>query len=221
MSGPKGTSSVPKNSENCQKVCNLLLLVQLLSQLLPGLKHVEPGSLLSLVGVQKRQSLAVASKPSVQLIQENLVRIPASERPKTDLDLFQKGLEDLIPLAKVAPVARPSPVESILGQKGSFTPGPETEANFPSALLLLRNAGLGAMALPGFPISNNPGHLLKVPIPGLRRVPQEPGIARAICDLVAPILLRGLVGGIERPALKAAAITIALFCGISIQRILR
>ncbi len=86
---------MPRTSESCQKVCEILLLFELLRRRRPDLRLEEGASFLSLVGRRGRRALPPPSKsPSRELIKEGLqVGRAAGLKLREPLDVVSAALE--------------------------------------------------------------------------------------------------------------------------------
>lgn len=209
---------MPRNSESCQNLCNLLLLVALLNQLRPGLRLVEPESLIRLVGLpRKRPPNRSDALPALALLDESLAAIPKKDRPKTEFNLFLDALEELnqmtlasedFPVHHLA-LAVPSPGEPIDSPIRSVVAFPQPGVRLP---------GLVAVPTPGgfFP-GSGPGGDNPTPTPVIR-----PSFTRTqrpfVCRLVGRTLLPTATSGASTPLILSAAITAALGCGVGISR---
>ena len=88
---------MPNSSDSCARVCEILLLLELLRRQRPDLNFERAESLLSLVGGFDRSKLLAPSKSRAgRLIREGLLlgHLPhAKARPRTPLDALIVGLE--------------------------------------------------------------------------------------------------------------------------------
>jgi len=213
---------VPKNSGRCSKVCDLLLLVELLRLRQPGLRPVAPESLIRLVGLPRGRRLTRAdSAPALALLKESLDAIPKKDRPTNQLDLFMDALEELNRLSSPPPPPpesfdpRPSPRILPIRVPGDAPfPGP---ARF-SAVDILNSFGLVALpTIDRFRGFNGGGEDLPVPTPSIR-----PSFSRTtapfVCRLIASNVLPFALSGQPSPLTLSAAIASSLGCGVGISR---
>ena len=87
---------MPRTSDSCAKVCEILLLLELLRRQRPDLNFERAESLLSLVGGFDLSKLLTPPKSRARrVIQEGLLlgHLPHAPRPRTPLDLLVTGLE--------------------------------------------------------------------------------------------------------------------------------
>jgi len=213
---------VPKNSEKCSKVCDLLLLVELLRLRRPGLSPVAPESLIRLVGLPRKRPTRADSQPALSLLKESLEAIPKKDRPTNQLDLFMDALVELNRLSSAPPPPAPEsfdpfPAPRILPVR---VPG---DAPFPgparfSAVDILNSFGLVALpTIDRFRGFNGGGEDLPVPTPGIRSSFSRT-TAPSVCRLVASNVLPFALSGQPSPLTLSAAIAASLGCGVGISR---
>jgi len=206
---------VPKNSERCPKLCNLLLLVELLRLQRPDLRPAEPESLISLVGVPRRRPPSRADAgPAVALLKETLANIPVKTRPTNQIDLFMAALEELNRRGG-------SSQEVIQGPQRSVPRHVPLEV-FPSLEQFEGSSriapfGLVATQVPGMfrpGGGGSGGGDLPVPTPGLRS-----SFSRQLAPLVCRLVARQTIPALGRNQLVlAAVIASSLGCGVGISR---
>jgi len=204
---------VPKSSGSCQKLCNLLLLVALLSLRLGALRHEEPESLIKLAGVPRRRRPSRAdAAPAVAFLSETLAQIPKKDRPTNQMDLFFSALEELnsreIPVRRrqvVPPLEIEVGLQRRLDRAGVPRAGPADFSQF----------GIVVTPTPGF--GGGAGGDLPVPTPGIRSS-FDRTTGPLVCRVVARTLLPGAIDGPSSPLQLSAAIASALGCGVGISR---
>ena len=201
---------MPKNSGSCQKLCNLILLVELLRLRRPDLRPVEPESLISLVGVPRRKPNRSDAKPAVMLLREQIAMLPAKERPVDQLSLFMDALEELIS----DPVPPP---ESFDPREGPTMSGlrEETSARVQEAL---NRKGLIAVPLPKKEGTRGPLVPLNKLIPGIGVFFKDPNTAEAACRFLGNFFVASLIRPNTPLKVRIAAGAAAFGCAIGISR---
>lgn len=188
---------MPRNLESCERVCNLLLLLELLRRRQADSKPEAPESLLSLVG-ERRGRRPRQAEASFKLGLNTFKR-----RPKEPEDVMVAGLDLLVELG-FSP--GPGTTKEALEQAGlrpqqRSRPIPETLAQLASRL------SQPALAT----------HVPIEPIPledSNRRILPE-RTKELICAAAMPFLAKGAVA-LPHPILKAAAVVALYGCGLEL-----
>ena len=199
-----------KNSDDCQKLCKLLLLVELLKLRRPDLRPVAPESLLSLVGVPSRPVNRAASQPAVMLLREQIAELPPKERRANQLDLFIDALEEL----NRDPVPPP---ESFDPREGPTMSGLREEIGGRVREALSRK-GLVAVPLPVKPGTRQPLVPLNKLIPGIGSFFKDPNTAEAACRFLGNFFVASLIRPNTPLKVRVAAGAAAFGCAIGISR---
>ena len=186
---------MPRSSDVCERVCNLLLLLELLKAQQPGLRLEGRGSLLSLVGGRRRARPRTAAAS----FEQGLATFKRA--PTNPLDVMIAGLDQLLDLAPIPDVeVTPS---ALAGQgltlQAASRPDPVTVRGIRTRL---RQVPL-AIPRPVAPLA---------PDESDRRIVPERAVELG-CAVAAPFLLKGVVS-LPHPILKAAAIATLYACGI-------
>lgn len=110
---------MPNSSDSCARVCEILLLLELLKRRRPDLNFERAESLLNLVAKFDLGRLALPGKSEARrVIREGLLlgHLPHARRPSTPLDLLVTGLE-------VAPDALPPETPATRVREDGFARG--------------------------------------------------------------------------------------------------
>ena len=193
---------MPRTSDSCAKVCEILLLFELLKRQRPDLNFELVANLLSLVGRVDRGKLAPFSKARAhRIIQEGLIfeqRI-GRRRSRTPLDLVVAGLEEApraLPPETAASRQRETGVaqsaKDIVGQIASAPP-PELgiRAGAPPLSFTQRLRGL---------------------VKPLKVIAADDRIQNLACGIALPFAFKALATG--NPLLAGAGAVTLLGCGI-------
>ena len=210
----KGILTVPKSLDDCEKLCLLLLQLELLKLRRPDLKPVELGNLIDLVGRSRsRPPQRSDAIPAEAFIREALADIPPPLRPDDQLGLFIDALEDLN-RDRVDP---PPPPESFDPREGPTMAGlRETIGGRVREALALK--GLVAVPLPVKPRTSRPLIDLTKVIPGVGRALKNPDTAEAACRFVGAFFLASLLKPATPPRVRLAAGVAAFGCAIGVSR---
>lgn len=189
---------MPKSLESCERVCNLLLLLELLRQQQPDLKLGGRASLLSLVGVRRGRRPRTA-----QAAFDQGLATFRGRKPTDPLDVIIAGLDQLLEFA-------PLPAEDVVPgnlegtglniQQGSRPP-------IKNVRDIQRRLAQPPLAVPR-PVGPLP------PDASERRILPERTV-ELLCAAAAPVLVRG-VQVLPHPILKAAAIAGLYACGLEL-----
>lgn len=189
---------MPKSLESCERVCNLLLLLELLREQQPGLKLGGRASLLSLVGVRRgrRPRQAQASFDS------GLATFQG-RKPTSPLDVIIAGLDQLLDLAPLPPEnGTPANLEGLgLGIQQGSRPPVKTVRDIQRRLMQ-----------PPLPVPR-PLAVLPPDASERRIVPER--TLELLCAGAIPLLIRG-VQVLPHPILKAGAIAAIYGCGLEL-----
>jgi len=191
---------VPNSSESCARVCEILLLFELLRRQRPDLNFERVASLLNLVGKREPAALASPRKSRAsRIINEALVfeqRI-GRRRSKRPLDLLTAGLEE-------APTAFP-PETSVT---------PVREDGIARSSEDLEGTVLGRFFPVGFPIKLQPKtqSRIKAIIAPLKRLAADDRAQNLACGIALPFAFKAIASGI--PLLQGAGAVTLLGCGI-------
>lgn len=215
----KGILNVPRKSDPCSKVCELLLLVELLRLRRPDLRPVEPESLISLVGLQKRRPpVRSDAVPAEEFIKESIAEIPGP-KPKNELALFMDALRDLTRTR--VPMPPPETFDPVLTGSAAGL----RERLDASVQEALSRKGLIAVPLPGFAPDipeERREPLLRIRLPLsvriVKRVLVDPGLSEPICRFVGAFFLGALLRPETPPRVRAAAGVAAFGCSIGVSR---
>lgn len=187
---------MPNNSDSCAKVCEILLLLELLRRRRPDLNFERGESLLSLVGgFDPSKLLSPRNSTAARIIREGLLlgHLPHAPRPKTPLDLLITGLE-------VAPEALP----------------PETAATRVREDGLARSArDLLERTTPlGFPIKLQPKVRSRIRslIAPLKSLLSDDRAQNLACGIALPFAFKAVSSG--NPFLTAVGAVGLLGCGV-------
>ena len=205
---------MPKNSGSCEKLCNLLLLVELLKLRRPDLRPVELGNLLDLAGPPRlRAPQRSDAAPAVAFIREALAAVPPADRPDDQLGLFIDALEDLN-RDRVDP---PPPPEAF-DPRGGPTMAGLRETIGARVRTALAVKGVVAVPLPVDPKTSRPLIPLNRLIPGVGRALRNPDTAEAACRFVGAFFLASLLKPDTPPRVRLAAGVAAFGCAIGVSR---
>jgi len=192
---------VPRSSESCQRVCEILLLYELLRRRRPDLRLEEAGSFLSLVGRRGRRSLPpVAKSPTRALIQQGIASARKEGlRPKEPLDIVVAALE-------LAPEVFPS-----------FGPGHElTEARVAAGIEdILGGTTPRAFPSPALAEESEVGFWRKrldslvKPLRAFRSSDRAQDLA---CGIALPFAIKAIT--VPSPIVKAGGALVLLGCGM-------
>ena len=201
---------MPKHSDDCQKLCKLILLVELLKLRRPDLRPVAPESLVGLRSLPVRPLLKSDSAPAVMLLREQLAQLPPKERPDDQLGLFIDALEEL----NSDPVPPP---ESFDPREGPTMSGlrEETGARVREAL---DRKGLVAVPLPRKEGTRGPLVPLNKLIPGIGSFVKDPNTAEAACRFLGNFFVASLIRPNTPLKVRIAAGAAAFGCAIGISR---
>ncbi len=191
---------MPRTSDSCARVCEILLLFELLTRQRPDLNFERVVSLLNLVGKRDRARLASPRKSrSSRVIQEALVfeqRI-GRKRSRSPLDLLTAGLEE-------APVAFPpeTPVTAAR-EDGNARSADDLEGD-----ILPRHFPLG------FPIRLQPATQRRIRdiIRPLKALATDDRAQNLACGIALPFAFKAISSG--QPLLVGAGAVTLLGCGI-------
>jgi len=191
---------VPNSSDSCARVCEILLLLELLRRQRPDLNFERVASLLNLVGKRDPERLASPRKSRTsRIINEALVfeqRI-GRRRSKRPLDLLTAGLEE-------APEAFPpeTPVT------------PTREDGVARSAEDLEGGVIGRHFPVGFPIRLQPktqSRISKIIAP-LKRLAGDDRAQNLACGIALPFAFKAIATG--HPLLRGAGAIALIGCGI-------
>jgi len=228
---------VRKSSESCARVCELLLLVELLRRRHPGLKTVEPESLLNLAGGPRRPPRE-AFKAGVAFVKKELKEIPPKNRPSSMEELLILGLREgmrIIPFGFELPdspdeilktdttteefrrenpdLFRSSPINQNTARQGLVERGliaeVATERGTTKTQPQSAIAEIAAMAANAiFPFG---------PAAGVELL-ADPDFSEPLCRFVGTFFFAALIRAEVPAAVRAASAALALSCGVAISR---
>jgi len=191
---------VPNSSDSCARVCEILLLFELLRKQRPDLNFERVASLLNLVGKRDPERLVSPRKSrSSRIINEALVfeqRI-GRKRSKTPLDLMTSALEEA-PIAFPPETALTPATEDGIARSADDLEGTVLTRHFPV----------------GFPIRLQPktqSRISKIIAP-LKRLATDDRAQNLACGLLLPFAFKAIAAG--HPLLKGAGAVALLGCGI-------
>ena len=201
---------MPRNSESCEKLCRILLLVELLKLRRPDLKPVAPESLVGLRSLPVRPLLKSDARPAAMLIREQLAQLPPKDRPSDQLGLFIDALEEL----NQDPVPPP---ETFDPREGPTMSGlrEETGARVREAL---DRKGLVAVPLPRKEGTRGPLVPLNKLVPGVGSFVKDPNTGEAVCRFVGNFFVAALIRPNTPLKVRIAAGASAFGCAIGISR---
>jgi len=186
---------VRNHSGLCEKVCVLLLRLELLRRLRPDLNPAEPGNLLNLAAGRGRRP----SRLAAQLFKEARRSLKGASEP---LDLIAAGLEELQSFAPT--VAAENTVAQLAGMgiiiQPTDRPPPRTVAQVQTFI----------QAKPR-PVGRLPARS------SIRRLAELAGdeqVRELACAITSPLLIRGLGKG--PPVVQGAAIAALSLCGFEL-----
>jgi len=191
---------VPNSSEACARVCEILLLLELLRRQRPDLNFERVESLLNLVGKREPDRLSPPRKSRAsRIINEALVfeqRI-GRRRSKRPLDLLTAGLEE-------APAAFP-PETAVT---------PTREDGIARSSEDLEGTILGRHFPVGFPIRLQPKTQSRISriIAPLKRLATDDRAQNLACGVALPFAFKAITSG--NPLLAGAGAVTLLGCGI-------
>lgn len=190
---------MPNSSGSCARVCEILLLFELLKRRRPDLNFERVESLLSLAGRRGRRALPPPSKsPTRAILLEGVGFLrKIGERPKEPLDLVIAGLE-VAPevIGTDAPVARE---EAIVRGTEDLLGGPVARPYPSPALAEESEIGFWRKRM---------AQLIK-PLTLFRASDRAQDIA---CGIALPFAVKGM--WVPHPAVKAASAMVMLGCGM-------
>jgi len=190
---------VPNSSDSCAKVCEILLLLELLRRRRPDLSFGRAESLLSLVGeFDPSKFLSAPKSRAGRLIREGLLigHLPHARRPRTPLDALVEGLE-------IAPSALPpETVATRIREEGAARSSRETT--------LERNVPLGLPIILPKPARDRLNKLVK-PLITLARDDRAQNLA---CGISLPFAFKAVSSG--NPFLIAVGAATLLGCGVEL-----
>ena len=191
---------MPNSSDSCARVCEILLLFELLKRRRPDLNFAQVASLLSLVGRPEKPLLSPSKSRAHRVIQEALVfeqRI-GRKRSRTPLDLVVAGLEEApltLPPETVATKQREAGIaqaaKDILTTLTSPPPPDGIRTGAPPGSFTARLKGL---------------------IRPLKVIAADDRVQNLVCGLVLPFAFKALSTG--NPLLTGAGAVTLLGCGI-------
>ncbi len=191
---------MPNSSDSCARVCEILLLLELLRRQRPDLNFERVESLLNLVGSRDPGQLASPRKSrSARLINEALVFEQRIGRPKSKrpLDLLTAALEE-------APTAFPPETAAT----------PAREQGVARSAEDLESTVLGRHFPVGFPIRLQPktqSRIMKIIAP-LKRLASDDRAQNLACGIALPFAFKAIATG--NPLLQGAGAITLLGCGI-------
>jgi len=191
---------VPKSSDACARVCEILLLLEILKRQRPDLNFERVASLLNLVGSRDADRLASPRKSRAsRIINEALVFEQRIGRRKSrrPLDLLTAALEE-------APTAFP-PETAVT---------PTREDGVARSSEDLESTVIGRHFPVGFPIRLQPktqSRISKIIAP-LKRLASEDRAQNLACGIALPFAFKAIASGI--PLLQGAGAVTLLGCGI-------
>ena len=203
---------MPRSSDACERVCVLLMLLELLRLRRPGLRREGPESLLSLVGGRRpdrRPSKVAQSSVDAALAALRTKRTPAAD----PLDVVIAGMQAVV--ADEAALPEPGFITMVITEEGGADrlglrarPGREE----------LADLGISLSRIPR-PIPTTVPELrkdLRAVSRTIRPGPVVPEIAREIaCAVASPFIGRALFSPI--PILLGAGVVGAVLCGLEIS----
>jgi len=191
---------VPNSSDSCARVCEILLLFELLRKQRPDLNFERVVSLLNLVGNREPGKLASPRKSRAsRIINEALVfeQRLGRRRSKRPLDLMTAGLEEALTELP------PDTAVTATREDGVARSSEDLESS-----IISRHFPVG------FPIRLQPkvnSRISKIIAP-LRRIASDDRVQNLACGLLLPFAFKAVAAG--HPLIKGAGALALLGCGI-------